>query len=254
LETNTLLPMSKFILALCLVVFVVAVSANVEDEKDLETFVENLPALSEERSLLEGRPFKGGKKSASKKRRQYKLGKSVRAAPLPKQYVMALEKKPVAPADKFQQAIGLLDGNIKEKANEIKTEAKWVASVRKAVKAYETKMSRVTLNIKKLKSSMKRLIKKKQQLQNIRIQRRLQKQLRAAAGDLSTLSGALGKVRAKAAEYSSSSKNVKETIGKITNQLKSLKMNQIKSSRQYSPKQKLSDDKVIANLEKAVSA
>jgi len=77
--------------------------------------------------------------------------------------------------------------------------------------------------LKKTKGEVKVLFKKKKQIENLKIQRQLEKKLKDATSDLGTLKSALSHVRSKASEFSKTKNQIKQTIISIHTQLAKLK-------------------------------
>jgi len=88
---------------------------------------------------------------------------------------------------------------------------------------YEAKISRVKADIEKTKLEVKVLFKKKKQIENLKIQRQLEKKLKDARADLTTLKSALKHVRSKVTEFAKTKHEIKKTILSIHTQLAKLK-------------------------------
>jgi len=106
---------------------------------------------------------------------------------------------------------------------QINDEKAWVTQVRKIVEQYNKKVKRVLADIEKTKNEVKVLFKKKKQIENLKIQRALQKKLKDATADLNTLKSALNHVKSKASEFSKTKSQIKKTIISIHTQLAKLK-------------------------------
>jgi len=125
--------------------------------------------------------------------------------------------------DKLQIALSAIKQDILVRAKQIKDEQRWVAQVRRVVDQYNKKAKRVLGDIEKTKLEVKVLFKKKKQIENLRIQRQLERKLKDATSDLTTLKTALNHVKSKANEFSKTKNEIKKTIISIHTQLAKLK-------------------------------
>jgi len=71
------------------------------------------------------------------------------------------------------EALQTVKDQIVAKANEIKAEKKWVREVTKIIEAYVKKVRRVNANIRNLQKDIKSLFRKKKQIENMIVQRKL---------------------------------------------------------------------------------
>jgi len=125
--------------------------------------------------------------------------------------------------DKLSVALAAIKQDILVRNRQINDEKAWVAQVRKVVEQYNKKVKRVLSDIEKTKGEVKVLFKKKKQIENLKIQRQLEKKLKDATSDLTTLKSALNHVRSKASEFSKTKNEIKKTIISIHTQLAKLK-------------------------------
>jgi len=125
--------------------------------------------------------------------------------------------------DKLSIALAAIKQDILVRNRQINDEKAWVAQVRKVVEQYNKKVKRVLADIEKTKGEVKVLFKKKKQIENLKIQRQLEKKLKDATSDLTTLKSALNHVRSKASEFSKTKNEIKKTIISIHTQLAKLK-------------------------------
>lgn len=121
------------------------------------------------------------------------------------------------------EALQTVKDQIVAKANEIKSEKKWVREVTKIIEAYVKKTQRVNANIRKLQHEVKVLFRKKKQIENMIVQRKLEKKLKVAIADLQTIELALKNVEIKKAAFVKSKKSIKETIAAMRTALKKLR-------------------------------
>jgi len=124
---------------------------------------------------------------------------------------------------KLKQALEAVKEDIVANSKQISDERKWVAAVRKIVLSYEDKMKRVNDHILALRKEQKVLFDKKKQIENLRLQRKLQAKLKKAAEELKTLQYSLDHVQQKSHELNSEHANLQSTISKIEQQLMKLK-------------------------------
>lgn len=109
------------------------------------------------------------------------------------------------------------------KAQQIKSEKHWVGEVTKIITSYVTKTRRVNANIRKLQAEVKDLFRKKKQIDNLIMQRKLEDKLKVANKDLQTLQGALHNVKKKQDAFQKSKRDIATTIGAIESELHKLK-------------------------------
>jgi len=128
--------------------------------------------------------------------------------------------------DKIKALKGALQ-NVKDqivaKAQQIKSEKHWVGEVTKIITSYVTKTRRVNANIRKLQAEVKDLFRKKKQIDNLIMQRKLEDKLKVANKDLQTLQGALHNVKKKQDAFQKSKRDIATTIGAIELELRKLK-------------------------------
>jgi chromosome segregation ATPase len=127
------------------------------------------------------------------------------------------------PKDKLDVALAAIKQDIMVRNRQLEEEKKWVAEVRKVIEQYNKKVNRVTTDIKKTRSEVRELFKKKKQIENLKIQRQLESKLKDATSDLATLQQALHHVKSKASEFDKTKQEIKKTIYNIHTQLAKLK-------------------------------
>jgi uncharacterized protein YukE len=125
--------------------------------------------------------------------------------------------------NKLEIALSAIKQDILVRDRQIRDEKAWVAQVRKIVEQYNQKVKRVLSDIEKTKGEVKVLFKKKKQIENLKIQRQLEKKLKDATKDLKTLKSALDHVKNKASEFAKTKNDIKKTIISIHTQLAKLK-------------------------------
>jgi len=123
---------------------------------------------------------------------------------------------------KLLAALEAVKEDIMSNSKQITDERKWVTAVRKIVQSYEEKMKRVNDHITALRREQKKLFDKKKQIENLRLQRKLQDKLKTASEELKTLQFSLDHVQQKSHELNQEHANLQNTIGKIETQLAKL--------------------------------
>jgi DNA-binding protein YbaB len=114
--------------------------------------------------------------------------------------------------DKLEIALSAIKQDILVRDRQVNDEKAWVTQVRKVVEQYNAKVKRVLADIEKTKGEVKVLFKKKKQIENLKIQRQLEKKLKDATSDLGTLKSALNHVKSKANEFAKTKNEIKRTI------------------------------------------
>jgi len=127
------------------------------------------------------------------------------------------------PKDKLDVALAAIKQDIMVRNRQLEEEKKWVSEVRKVIEQYNKKVNRVSTDIKKTRSEVRELFKKKKQIENLKIQRQLETKLKDATSDLATLQQALHHVKSKASEFDKTKQEIKKTIYNIHTQLAKLK-------------------------------
>jgi len=121
------------------------------------------------------------------------------------------------------EALQTVKDQIVAKANEIKAEKKWVREVTKIIEAYVKKTRRVNANIRQLQKDVKTLFRKKKQIENMIVQRKLEKKLKVAVADMNTINLALKNVKIKEDAFNKSKTAIKGTINAMQSALKKLR-------------------------------
>jgi len=127
------------------------------------------------------------------------------------------------PKDKLDVALAAIKQDIMVRNRQLEEEKKWVAEVRKVIEQYNKKVHRVSADVIKTRGEVKSLFKKKKQIENLKIQRKLEEKLKDATSDLATLQQALHHVKSKASEFGKTKQEIKKTIYNIHTQLAKLK-------------------------------
>jgi len=116
------------------------------------------------------------------------------------------------------------------KANEIKSEKRWVKEVTKIIEAYIKKTRRVNANIRNLQKDIKVLFRKKKQIENMIVQRKLATKMKTAHQDLDTVRKALESVKKKQEAFKKSKQDIQQTIGAMQKELAKLRGETAESS------------------------
>lgn len=130
----------------------------------------------------------------------------------------------------LQDALQNVKDQIVAKASQIKSEKKWVKEVTKIIETYVQKTRRVNANIRQLQKDVKGLFRKKKQIENLVLQRRLQQKLKIASKDLNTLESALKNVKNKEDAFTKSKHDISETIAAVQSELTKLRGSNTTSS------------------------
>lgn len=130
---------------------------------------------------------------------------------------------PLSEDEKLDAALNALGEDIIAKSKQIKNEETWVEEVKKIIKLYTKKLKRVVANVKVLREDVRKLYIKKRQIQNLKIQRALEKRVEEAKADLSTLQSKEGILKTRADEFSRTRKGITATIKSLTQKLNELK-------------------------------
>jgi predicted nucleic acid-binding Zn-ribbon protein len=125
--------------------------------------------------------------------------------------------------EKLNIALGAIKHDIMQKVGQVNEEDKWVQEVKKIMAAYETKVKRVEMNIKRLRVEVATLYHKKKEIENLKLQKKLEAQLRDAQGDLGTLDGALTHVRTESDKFGKKKQDVQNVIVNLQTQLDKLR-------------------------------
>jgi len=124
---------------------------------------------------------------------------------------------------KLDSALEAVKEDIMANSKKIADEKKWVKAVTKITASYEEKVKRVEEHIIVLRKEQKKLFTKKKQLENLKLQRRLESKLRDANDELAALQNSLKNVQLKNEQLNKSHMDLRATIINIENQLAKLK-------------------------------
>jgi len=124
---------------------------------------------------------------------------------------------------KLESAYEAVKEDILTNSKKITDEKKWVEAVTKITASYEEKVKRVEEHIIVLRKAQRALFTKKKQLENLKLQRKLEKRLREATDELTALQNSLKHVQIKNEELNKSHMDLRATIISIENQLAKLK-------------------------------
>jgi len=124
---------------------------------------------------------------------------------------------------KLNAALEAVKEDIISNSKQIGEERMWVAAVVKITSSYEEKVQRVRDHIIELRKEMKKLYEKKKQIENLKLQRALEKKLKEAQDELTSLQDSLNSVQEKNAELHKSHEDLQTTIASIEAQLAKLK-------------------------------
>jgi len=123
---------------------------------------------------------------------------------------------------KLNQAMEAVKEDIMGNNKQITDENKWMDAVQKITEAYQEKMQRVAEHVRMLRHDQRQLFEKKKQIENLKLQHRLETKLTEANDEMSALRGTLEKVQKKSHELHTSHASLQKTIIDIQGQLDKL--------------------------------
>lgn len=124
---------------------------------------------------------------------------------------------------KLDMALAATKEEIVVRAKELHKEKDWAKKVEGLIAEYQSKLNKVTSNIDKLRLQTKSLLKKKKQIQNIQVQKKLKEKLSVATADLNRLQKQMSHIHGKENEFADTEKQLKDTMGALKNSLLKLK-------------------------------
>lgn len=120
---------------------------------------------------------------------------------------------------KLRAAIIQIKGDIMRKISDLRSSASWVAAVKIITNQFQMKVNNTRAAIHEKKHKLKKLLKKKRQLENLLLQLRLEAKLDEARTDMASLSSALHGVANKKSRFDKNRQQVQDTVQKIKQQL-----------------------------------
>jgi len=130
---------------------------------------------------------------------------------------------PLSEDEKLDAALNAIGEDIIAKSKQIKNEETWVEEVKKIIKLYTKKLQRVVANVKQLREDVRKLYIKKRQIQNLKIQRALEKRMEEAKADLNTLDSKLSVVKQRSDEFARTRKGIEQTVKSLESKLAELR-------------------------------
>lgn len=125
--------------------------------------------------------------------------------------------------EQLDAALDQIKSDVIAKARDLREENDWVNEITKIMDAYKTKTDRVKTDIAKQTNELKELLKKRRQIENLKLQNELEKKLKDAESDLVTLQRATASVKAKEEAFNKNTADVTSTVAAIKAQLDKLK-------------------------------
>jgi len=123
---------------------------------------------------------------------------------------------------KLNQALEAVKEDIMGNNKQITDEGKWMEAVQKINEAYQEKLQRVNEHVRMLRHDQRALFEKKKQIENLKLQHRLEKKLAEANDEMSALRGTLEKIGKKSHELHMSHSSLQKTMIDIQTQLDKL--------------------------------
>jgi len=154
---------------------------------------------------------------------------------------------------KLNAALEAVKEDIISNSKQIGEERMWVAAVVKITSSYEEKVQRVRDHIIELRKEMKKLYEKKKQIENLKLQRALEKKLKEAQDALTNLQNSLNSVAEKNSELHKSHEDLQTTIASIEAQLAKLK-GEDPAAADEAEKQEVDEDQEEDKLEDSSDA
>jgi len=109
------------------------------------------------------------------------------------------------------------------KANEVKSQKRWTKQVTEIIESYVKKARKVNSHIRDMQQNVRVLFRKKKQIENMIVQRKLEKKLKIANMDLQTIQAALTNTKKKEGAFTKSKGDIKSTIGAMESELQKLR-------------------------------
>jgi len=125
--------------------------------------------------------------------------------------------------DELDIALAAVKESIVQKTKQMAVERRWVKKVNKVVAELASKIKKVNDNVQVLRVDTRTLLKKKRQIENAKLQKRLERQLKNAKKDKDNLANAIHTVKAKAKDFKKNSAAIQKTIADIKGQLAKLR-------------------------------
>jgi uncharacterized protein YoxC len=119
-------------------------------------------------------------------------------------------------------ALEAVKSDLMAKGHQLVEEKKWLKDVKQMMDTYAKKMKNVGKSVESTKVTMKDLLKKKRQIENLQLQKELKSKLATANDDLTSLETVISHVKNRANQFMEKKKNVEETIKLIQTQLSKL--------------------------------
>jgi len=153
---------------------------------------------------------------------------------------------------KLNQALEAVKEDIMGNNKQILDENRWMEAVQKITESYQDKMERVTEHVRLLRHEQRQLFEKKKQIENLKLQHKLEKKLTEANDEMSTLRATLDKVQSKSHELHTSHSSLQKTIVDIQEQLAKLQGQETETEEtEGSAEERVANEEVVAGEEAA---
>jgi len=123
---------------------------------------------------------------------------------------------------RMREAEDAIKSEILAKAHKVKDQEKWTVDVETLISTMETKAASVSRSTHKLRESIAQLLTKKRQIENLILQRHLQKKLELSKDDLKVVDKSLSHIKSKAHEFHKAQSTLSETVTKLQQELNKL--------------------------------
>jgi len=127
------------------------------------------------------------------------------------------------PPTKLDIALGAVKEEIMVRAKELHLEKNWSGKVAKLIDEYQQKLNKVSGNIVAMRAQVKALLRKKKQIQNVQVQKKLRYKLQLAQADLNRLQKQMEHIAGKENEFTDTEKQLKSTMNALKNSLLKLR-------------------------------
>jgi hypothetical protein len=133
------------------------------------------------------------------------------------------EGTPDEETKKMNDALDGLNEDLTTKSTQIKDAESWSKDLLSTLDVYSKKLETVRTNVAAAKEDVKAMLKKKKQIENLKIQKNLEAKLGDANSELTELTDAILNVKDKETEFDKSKKSIADTITDLQAQISKLK-------------------------------
>jgi len=150
---------------------------------------------------------------------------------------------------KLNDALEGVKQDIVSTSQQIQTERDWVLNVQKFVSDYEDKITRTQDHVVILRNDMTKLLQKKKQIENLKLQRQLEAKLTDAQAEMDKLQNSYTHIKQKQGQLHQSHQDLSSTIATIKAQIAELQGEAPTAAEQDQQDESAHDDKMDAMLD-----